>query len=189
MQEPTRARFSPHRRTVRVGVDQRDPVFPDLEVLRGEAENLDQPVGEHELDAADVHVRPAVEIADQRIEIPGDNLAARSSLGSQFTLLRIEIPVDDGEIDDPLEGRQELVDGDDQRTEMLPHAFLVQRMEVGLAAIHVGVDQQGVVFPVIPDQEDPPHRLHVPEHVLDPLRSDRLALDVLVDLLLAIDQP
>ncbi len=62
-----------------------------------------------------------------------------------------------------------------------------RRREIDLLEVEVGIDQGGVVGPVVADEKDPRHRIEIAEEVLDLLRRDGLALDVLVDLLLAVD--
>ncbi len=157
------------------------------QLLGGQAEGLEQPVGHGDARAADLERGSPVELADDAGEVALDGLAPVAALRRQLAEGRVEVAVDHREVDDALEGREEGVDADHQGAEVGLALVGAEGGEIDLAEAGVRVDQRGVVRAMVADQEDPAHRVEVAEQVLDPLRRDGLALDVLVDLLLAVD--
>ena len=179
------AAFDLQRRAART---EQHPFVADANVLRRQAQCLEQAVGDGHLDPAHVQARPAVQRAHGVGEVFDDGAAAWRALGGQLTLFGVEVAIDDGEIDDSLVRREELVDRNDQRAKVVPDLLGRKAAEVQFVVVRVGVDQQRVVVAVISDEECAPDGLEVAEQVLDALGRDGLALDVLVDLLLAIYQ-
>ena len=164
-------------------------VVPDAQLLGCDSESLEEPVGDDHLGPADLEGGTPIEKANLVREGALDVLAAVGPLGCQLIAFGVEITVDDSEVDDALVGREKGVGTHHQRAEMRLEFVRLQGREVHLFEVGIGVDQGGVVLTVISDQKDPAHGLEVPKEVFDLLRGDRLAAGVLVDLLLAIDDP
>ena len=167
----------------------RQPVIGTADVVSGDTEALEQPVGQHQFNASHPQVGSLVERFDLLGEVLLDDLAPRSALGRQLAPFLAEVAIDHRKVDDALVRREELVDRNDHGDEVVRGLSRGQRGEVQLAVVGVGVDQQRVVLAMVADQEGAADGFDITEEVLHALGCDGLAADVLVDLLLAIDQP
>ncbi len=130
----------------------------------------------------------SVERVDDRGEVLRDHLAPIGALGGEFLTRFVEVALDDREVHDPLERREESIHRDHQRSIVVAQIARAHRGEVHVAVVGVGHDEHGVVGLVVTDQEHAFDRLEVAKEVLHALRRHRLALDVLVDLLLAVHE-
>jgi hypothetical protein len=115
-------------------------------------------------------------------------LAPEAALGRQLAVGLVQRAVEDGEVHHPLVGREEAVGGGDQRAQERAQRLGPPARQRGLAG-EVRPDEQGVELAPVADEEGLGHGVEVAEEVLHALRGDGLALEALVDLLLAPGEP